>query len=367
MPLPKELAKVTPVSKLLTFIVMLALPYLGFLFGIQYQSAIYNARTQQIVCQSNQITNQDTQAKKTSIIPAHIPEKTVNQGPWKHYANQPLGFAIDYPGNLVAPTVTDGGVNTTIDFPNGFRITYGDFYDKQNRKLLSYDEMISNYSVYHQVSDYTIDGRQGKKFISQSTADEGGVEYLFPGIYAIYYYKMPDSSQNSTKVTEFEEMLKTLRFADKNGDINPIDESGKWHIYTHSDYSFKYPLDWYERQGTSCPSFAPATIQYYTIDVCSYYENSDFLADKLSILPEGFTEISRRPVSVDGHEGIEQDLRFQSRFYGNIYLQSIGKNNSEESKHIFEISLSGVPEKDKTSALQLFDQIKSSFKLNFPQ
>lgn len=40
MKVPKELTKVTPVSRALTFVLLLALPVIGFVWGMKYQQFV---------------------------------------------------------------------------------------------------------------------------------------------------------------------------------------------------------------------------------------------------------------------------------------------------------------------------------------
>lgn len=322
--------------------------------------------------------------KNTSSVPPqsttpstskNLPTPTsLSEQPWQHYQNQGLGFAIDFPGNWSKPVQDRQQTNTTVKFDHEFSITYGDFYDSRLRKLSTFNELVNSFSVYHTVSDIELAGKYGKKFVSQSSSDEGGVEYLFPGVYLIRYNLV--SNTDSALEQTFNKMLESFYFADQNGDVNPIDPETKWHIYISTDYSFRYPGDWIEIQGTGCPTFTTAKRNSYRISVCLYtqgypYKDSEFLQDKLNILPEGFSEISRKSVIIDSREGVEQTVKVNlssSTYYNKFYyLQSDVTGSSEETKRIFEITVEGIPVDKKDSAFSLIDQVISTFKLTFPQ
>ena len=349
--------KLIKIATLLTFVIFLA--------GI----AGYFIGTRVPVKQTVNLTK-----PTTTLTPTPIP---LPGEPWQHYQNHALGFAIDYPGNWQKPVVDDQQTNTTVNFDHGFYVTYGDFYNSQTRKLLSYNEVLNNYSIYHKVSNISLGGKTGKKLISQSTADEGGVEYILPGIYIIGY-NLPESDNpvstlNQTLEQTFNKMLKSLYFSDKNGDVNPVNNLNKWHMFTQPDYSLEYPENWVERQGTGCPSFAPVS-QIYTLNVCLYtqgypYQGNSFLEKKLSMLPAEQTEISRGTITVDGREGTKQITKFKintSEYYNMfIYLQGDIDSSSDQSKRIFEIIVEGVPPNIKDDAFSLVERIVETIKLNF--
>ena len=95
-----------------------------------------------------------------------------SEEPWKHfqfngYSDQRnLGFGIDYPGNWQEPTIEDYVISTTVYFDDGFYIMYGDFYDPYKREIMSFEELVNNMSLYHDVTNFTLNGVQGKKLVS---------------------------------------------------------------------------------------------------------------------------------------------------------------------------------------------------------
>lgn len=85
MKLPKELTKVTPLSKYLAMILFLALPFVGFFLGMQYQELIDLYNRQQV----------DVYPSTIKRYPTPTPgDETAN---WKTFINQKLGYEIKYP------------------------------------------------------------------------------------------------------------------------------------------------------------------------------------------------------------------------------------------------------------------------------
>lgn len=351
MELPKELTTVTPLSRRIALVLFFLLPIIGFFVGVKYQTQTKESIRDQI----------NPPVVISSPTPTLSPEE-----PWKHYRNHEFGFAIDYPGDWKDPVMEWGQVNSTISFDNGFYITYGDFYDGQKKRAESLGEVVEDYSLYHEVTDIKLAGKVGKKLVSGTTSDDGGVEYILPGIYIIGY-NLPDGaisteSSNEKLQQTFDRMLASLYFADKNGDINPIDQSRKGHMYENEDYSFQYPDNWVERQGTGCPSFQPVKGRY-TFTVCLYYRDTFTIEDKLNILPRnGFTEVSRKEIEIDSHKGIEQLVKVDENYYDKfIYVGGI-----DNKSRIFEITVEGVPPEERDSDFALIDKIIGTMKLKFP-
>lgn len=305
------------------------------------------------------------------VTPTLSPTQTTEE-PWKHFQfngysdNRKLGFGIDYPGNWQKPVIKNGQVNTTVIFDDGFYITYGDFYDPYKRKIMSFDEVVSNYSTYHTVTDFTLNGIQGKKLESQTTADPGGVKYIFPGNYIIHYGLPESDSPNYAAAYPIAEkrldrMIASLYFADENGDVNPIDPTTKRHVYSSKYYSFQYPDNWKEEEGTSCPAFSEVSGRY-TFYVCfSSTEHPHVLYNSLNNLREGDIEVSRIDISVNGHKGIKQVTKFA---FHDSYLYTVIVYISDNGNEL-QIKAAGIPEDEEESAFALVDSIIETFKLNF--
>ena len=307
-----------------------------------------------------------------SVTPNETPTQLTEE-PWKHFQfngysdTRKLGFGIDYPGNWQKPVIKNNFANTTIYFDDGFYVTFGDFYDLYKRKIMSFDEVVASHSIYHTVTDFTLNGVRGKKLVSQSTADPGGVRYIFPGNYVIHYGLPESDSLNYTTTypiaqKRLDRMIASLYFADKNGDINPIDPETKWHIYNDTYYSFQYPANWHQNEGTSCPAFSEAMGGRYTFYVCfSSAEHPHLLYHSLTDLREGYVEVSRIDTVVDNYKGIKQVTKFA--FQGG-YLYTLVvyiSNNGNE----LEISAAGIPEDEKESAFALVESIIKTFNLNY--
>ena len=319
------------------------------------------------------------QKKVTSSIetvitpPVSINTPTPTRGPeepWKHFQykgssdTRKLGFGIDYPGNWQKPVIKDNLTNTRVYFDDGFEITYGDFYDRYERKIMSFDEVVDSYSTYHTVTDFTLNGVRGKKLVSQTTADPGGVQYIFPGIYVVRYYLPESDSKDFAKnypiaEKKYDKMITSLYFADENGDVNPIDPETKWHIFKESHYSFKYPANWHQ-DGTSCPAFSEAIGGRYTFYVCFSSTDHPRTLSKLR-LQEGDIEVSKSDTIVGGHKGIKQVTKFA---FHDSYLYTVVIYISDNGNEL-EIRAAGIPEDEKESEFALVDSIVGTFKLNF--
>lgn len=95
MKLPKEITTVTPLSKYLAIVVLIALPIVGFFLGMQYQEMVNLAKRQEM--ESN-LSIPRVPTPTPIAIPTIDPLLTAD---WKIYGNVEYGFTIKYPNNLV--------------------------------------------------------------------------------------------------------------------------------------------------------------------------------------------------------------------------------------------------------------------------
>lgn len=91
--LPKSLITVTPLSKTLALILFIALPFLGFYFGFNYQS-------------NSKLVNHNQQSS-----PLPTPDETVD---WKTYTGTSFGYSFKYPADY-KPYFKDGNAFYSSD------------------------------------------------------------------------------------------------------------------------------------------------------------------------------------------------------------------------------------------------------------
>ena len=155
MKLPKELITVTPLSKVLASILFIALPFIGFSLGMQYQQTLNQVKQSQIT----------TNARIN--LPTPTPDPTAN---WKTYTGVNIKISFKVPvGWLVQERdgdIYDGKkINTTINI-----------YDPKNKMSLSIVENFrgSPGGVNQvRVNDIEIGGVKTKKYYS---AEDTGVD-----------------------------------------------------------------------------------------------------------------------------------------------------------------------------------------------
>lgn len=100
MKLPKYFTTVTPFSKALAMILFIALPFVGFWFGVKYQTVNKIVTTQPKQDIQNNIT--PSRPPKEFVIPtsSYTNMQKFDELNWKKYSNSNLGISFDYPDNL---------------------------------------------------------------------------------------------------------------------------------------------------------------------------------------------------------------------------------------------------------------------------
>src|SRR3989344_6789796 len=131
MTLPKELTKVTKLSKILAAILFILLPFVGFFLGTRYQqttfpqttleayptptpkSGCYYAETPEVACPMKD-------CGKTLICPTPIVDETAN---WKTYTDNKYNFLFKYPNEWIAGDMskcTHGLYGVYLRFRNNY-------------------------------------------------------------------------------------------------------------------------------------------------------------------------------------------------------------------------------------------------------
>jgi len=82
MTLPKSLTTVTTFSKILALVLFIMLPFIGFIFGMEYQQKIDNI----------QPVSNPTQSSNPSPSPPPTPKSTLDISSWKTYEGKHMKF-----------------------------------------------------------------------------------------------------------------------------------------------------------------------------------------------------------------------------------------------------------------------------------
>lgn len=146
MALPKSLTTVTPLSKTLAMILFIALPFLGFLLGMQYQEVI-DFQNQQVTAP---VTLKPHPAPSTIAQPSRstASAETAN---WKTYKNSEYSFK--YPANFIIKErqnrysfMTTQKISTLfVEDNNQESLLYLEIFSEENPRNLTSEQFLNDY------------------------------------------------------------------------------------------------------------------------------------------------------------------------------------------------------------------------------
>lgn len=182
-PKPNPFTKVTPLSKATALALFVALPFIGFYLGSQYQTLL-NPKTAQ---DSNINLNQgepkkDKQASSSATILSYAVPKD-----WETFGNSTLRQVGFDPKTMAANNITESGT--------GLRLTYGKtgeliierFLFSQHPKYGEYDHTLWQLILYSFEGDYG-------KFTAEDIKNSQVKDYVIDNLPALFLFDPKSSS-----------------------------------------------------------------------------------------------------------------------------------------------------------------------------